>query len=77
MYLLIGFSNAVVMEAVILKASRNRVRVAIAGQPDSLELKRAGEEWLLETGERVTLEFLLSDAPETISDVPVMSSAAS
>jgi len=77
MYSLIGFSNAVVVEAVVLKASRNRMRVAIAGYADSLELKRDGGEWLLETGERVTLEFLLSDAPASASDAPMMSRAAS
>ena len=77
MYSLIGFSNEEVVEAVVLKASRNRMRVALAGFADSVELTRDGEGWLLETGERVTLEFLLSDAPMTASEVPKVSRAAS
>jgi hypothetical protein len=29
-----------------------------------LELRRSGEDWLAETGQRVTFEFLLSETPE-------------
>ena len=79
MYSLIGFSNAVVVEAVVLKAAKNTIRVAIAGLDDALVLKRVGPEWYSEAGERVAFEFLAADAPEwaTPAAYPLMSRAAS
>ena len=79
MYSLIGFSNAVVVEAVILKATRNRMRVVLVGLDDVLELRRVGSEWFSETGEAVTVEFLAADAPASATQVdqPLMSRAAS
>ena len=79
MYSLIGFSNAVVVEAVVLKAAKNTMRVAIAGLDDALVLKRIGPEWSSEAGERVAFEFLAADAPEWANSAEhsLMSRAAS
>ena len=64
MYALIEYPTGVIVEAVVLPVGRNRVRVIASGFPDTLELKRSGEGWLTETGQKVTLEFLLSKALE-------------
>jgi hypothetical protein len=69
MYVLIEYPAGVIAEAVVLSMGRNRVRVAVAGFPDTLELRRSGEDWLTGTGQKVTFEFLLSQAPavETVA----------
>ena len=64
MYLLIEFAAGVMVEAVMLSMDPKRARVAVAGFADTLELRRCGEDWLTETGQKVTFEFLLSEAPE-------------
>ena len=64
MYVLIEFPTGVTVEAVVLSMDRKRARVAAAGFPDTLELRRSGEDWLTETGQKVTFEFLLSKSPE-------------
>ncbi len=64
MYALIEYPAGVIAEAVVLPVGRNRVRVIAAGSPDTLELRRSGEDWLADTGQKVTFEFLLSEAPE-------------
>jgi hypothetical protein len=64
MYVLIEFPAGVTAEAVVLSMDRKRARVVAAGFPDTLELRRSGEDWLTETGHKVTFEFVLSNAPE-------------
>jgi hypothetical protein len=64
MYALIEFPAGVTVEAVVLSMDRKRARLAVASVPDTLELRRAGSDWLTETGQKVTFGFLLSKAPE-------------
>jgi hypothetical protein len=64
MYALVEFPEGMIVEAVVFSMDRKRARVAAAGYPDILELRRSGQDWFTETGEKVTIEFLLSDAPE-------------
>jgi len=79
MYSLIGFSNAVVVEAFVFQASENRIRAVVAGLDDAVELRRIGSQWFSETGECVSFEFLVSDAPGWADSAaqPMTSSAAS
>jgi hypothetical protein len=64
MYALIEYPGGVTVEAVVLSMDGNRARVAVAGFPDTLDLRRSGEDWLTETGQKITFEFLWSKAPE-------------
>jgi len=79
MYALIGFSDAIVVEAFVFQANRNRIRAVVAGLHDAVELRRIGSQWFSETGECVSFEFLVSDAPEWADSAaqPMTSSAAS
>ena len=79
MYSLIGFSDAVVVEAFVFQAGKNRIRAVVAGLDDALELRRLGSQWFAETGELVSFEFLASDAPvrATLAAAPMTSRAAS
>ena len=63
MYVLIEFAAGVTVEAVVLSMDTKRARVAAAGFPDTLELRHSGRDWLTETGQKVTFEFLFSEAP--------------
>jgi hypothetical protein len=63
MYVLIEFRAGATVEAVVLSMDRKRARIAVSGFPDILELRRAGPDWLTETGQKVTFEFLLSQTP--------------
>ena len=67
MYSLIGFSNAVVVEAFVFPAGKNRIRAVVAGLDDALELRRLGSQWFSETGESISLEFLASDATQAVA----------
>jgi len=79
MYSLIGFSNAVIAEALVLKITKNRIRVVVAGLDDAIQLRRVGQQWFSETGEPVTFEFLAADTPEWTAPAenPMTSRAAS
>jgi hypothetical protein len=61
MYLLIRYSVGIILEAVVLAQGRNRLRIAVAGFPDTIELKRSGSQWFTATHQAVEFEFLLSD----------------
>jgi hypothetical protein len=62
MYLLIRYSAGIILEAVVLAKGTNRLRIAVAGFPDTIELKRSGSQWFTPTREPVEFEFLLADA---------------
>ena len=62
MYLLIRYPGGIIVEGVVLARGRNRVRVAVAGFPDTIELKRAGALWSAVSGEQVEFDFLMADS---------------
>ena len=65
MFTLIGYSSGIIVEAVVLSTRPNRMRVAVAGFQDALELRRVDGQWFAEGGEPVEFEFVLSCEPET------------
>jgi hypothetical protein len=69
MYLLIRYPVGIIVEAVVLAKGRNRMRVAAAGFPDTIELRRSGPQWFTETSQPVEFDFLMSNAHagETVS----------
>jgi hypothetical protein len=62
MYLLIRYPAGIIVEAVVLAKGKSRMRVAVAGFPDTMELKRSGVQWFTEAHQPVEFEFLMSDA---------------
>jgi hypothetical protein len=63
MYLLIRYPVGIIVEGVILAKGRNRMRVAAAGFPDAIELRRTGSQWFAETSQPVEFDFCMSNAP--------------
>ena len=62
MQLVFSFSDGRRTEAVLLAASTDRMRVAIPGQEDAVELRRAEGHWKTESGEHIELESIIADA---------------
>jgi len=60
MYLLIRYPVGAIVEGVVLAHQKNRMRVAAAGFPDTIELKRSGNQWYTSDRERVEFDFLMS-----------------
>ena len=67
MYMLIRYPAGIVVEAVVLAKGRDRLRVAAAGFPDAIELKRSGQRWLTADGEPVEFDFLMSNTHQAVS----------
>jgi hypothetical protein len=61
MYLLIRYPGGIVAEGVVLAKGENRLRVAVAGFPDIIELKRIQSGWIDAGQVQVEFDFLLSD----------------
>ena len=61
MYLLIRYPAGIIVEALVLGKGRNRMRAAVAGFPDTIELRRSGSQWLTETNEPIEFDFLMSN----------------
>ena len=78
MYALISCPAGIVLEAVIVSRTRNRMRVFAAGFPDVIELRRTGPRWSTENGEQVEFEFLgaISSHPEKLVSEPEVVRAA-
>jgi hypothetical protein len=60
MYLLIRYPVGAIVEGVVLAHQKNRMRVAAAGFPDTIELRRSGNQWYTSTREPVEFDFLMS-----------------
>jgi hypothetical protein len=56
------YSFGIVVESVVLAKGRNRMRVAAAGFPDTIELKRSGPQWFTATRQAVEFDFVMSNA---------------
>ena len=69
MYVLIRYPAGIIVEAVALAQGRNRMRVVAAGFPDTIELRRSGQQWLTATSQPVEFDFLMfhSHADENVS----------
>ena len=63
MYMLIRYPAGIIVEAVVLAKNRDSIRVAAAGFPDAIELRRSGTEWFTAAREPVEFDFLMSDSP--------------
>ena len=59
MYLLIRYPFGIVVESVVLAKGRNRMRVAAAGFPDTIEFRRSGSQWFTATRQPVEFDFLM------------------
>jgi len=70
MYTLIEYPVGVIVEAVVLSMEPNRLRVAAAGFPDTLELIQSGLEWVTEEGQKVEVGFLQYGACEAAAVFP-------
>jgi hypothetical protein len=47
------------VEALLLAASRYRMRVVVAGQRDTIDLNRLGDCWYAESGQAIEIEALI------------------
>lgn len=68
MYMLIRYPVGIIVEAVVLAQGRNRMRVAAAGFPDAIELKRSGSNWFM-AHQQVEFDFVMSNMTEAVASV--------
>jgi hypothetical protein len=60
MRITIRYQNGLRAEAVLLAANRERMRVAIASQRDTIELHKVDARWFTEKEEEIEIETLIS-----------------
>ena len=59
MQMLIRYQSGLRVEAILLAADTERIRVVIKGQRDAAELRRGEAGWLSEDGESIEIEALI------------------
>jgi hypothetical protein len=59
-YLRIRLSDGIIVEGVLLAQRKNRMRVVVAGFPDTIELKGSGSQWFTASDQPVEFDFLMS-----------------
>ena len=59
MHLTLSYSDGRILEAVVLSASADRMRISIPDYEDVMELRMEHDTWILETGERVEIESII------------------
>jgi hypothetical protein len=65
MYMIMRYPVGVIVEALVLAEGKNRMRVAAAGFPDTIELERSGAQWFTETQQPVEFDFFLCNLQES------------
>jgi len=60
MYMLIRYAGGIIVEGVLLARGRDRLRVAAAGFPETIELRRSGSRWITSGHVQVEFDFLLT-----------------
>jgi hypothetical protein len=67
MLMTIQYQDGTKVEAVLLAANRDRMRVAIASQRDVIELHRVDACWYTEKGAEIEIEALIAIAGTDVS----------
>ena len=67
MRMMIRYQSGLRVEAILLAASSERMRVVIKTQRDAAELRRAETGWLTEEGEAIEIEALVPIAGTDVS----------
>ena len=67
MQMMIRYQSGLRVEAVLLAASRERMRLAIDSERDTVELHRADACWFTETGAEIEIEALIPIAGTDVS----------
>jgi len=62
MYTVIDYGNGALIEAVIVSRSAGRMRLAVAGMADALEIVRRGTKWYDESHQEVEFVFMANCA---------------
>ena len=69
MYMILRYPFGIVVEGVVLANGKNRMRVAVPGFADVIELERSGANWVSADGQCVELEFMMSRSCDTQTEV--------
>ena len=62
MLLMISYQDGRLVEAIVLAAGMDRMRVSIPDIEDAVELRNIGDGWISERGERVEIEAIIAGA---------------
>jgi len=73
MYLMIRYAGGSIVEGVALAKGGDRLRVAVSGFPETIELRRTGAIWSADDGRQVEFYFVMCNKCQAES---VASSAA-
>ncbi len=59
MHLMLSYEDGKIVEAVVLSANGDRMRISIPNYEDTVELRSEQDGWMLESGERVEIECIV------------------
>jgi hypothetical protein len=62
MKIIVSYPTGRTAEALLLAANPDRIRIVFRRRADTLELRRAGAEWISDRGDRLTIEALIAPA---------------
>ena len=83
MYMILRFASGRRVDAILLRAARERITVVIPDQEDTLEFSLVGNQWISECGSMVEIESVVADDPSAMSRIwsdemrPLVASAVS
>jgi hypothetical protein len=69
MHIILRYPTRRRVEAILLSATTDRMRVVVKNQNDTLELRLVGSQWLSDRGSTVEVESLMTDDPNAVAQI--------
>lgn len=69
MYMILRFATGQRVDAILLRAARERMKAVIRGQEDTLEFALVGNQWISECGSAVEIESVVTDDPGAMGQI--------
>ncbi len=69
MYMILRFASGRRVDAILLRAARERMTVIIPDQEDAQEFSLVGSHWISECGSTVEIESVVADDPSAMSRI--------
>jgi len=69
MYMILRYGTGRLVEAVLLHATRERMKVAVRGQEDTVQFSLIGDLWISDDGSEIEIESIVNYDPANTAKI--------
>jgi hypothetical protein len=69
MHIILRYPTRRRVEAILLSATTDRMRIVIKNQDDAIELRLVGSQWVSDRGSAVEIDSIMTDDPNAVAQI--------